>query len=413
MCVIALSKSGKPVPSKTDLKHMWDKNPDGAGILVELGNGKIKYTKGLMTWADFEAKLDEYSAEFDLQKLSCAFHFRIKTHGATNAETTHPFILSPRYEDLRTLEYEGTTPAMMHNGTMSSFGGMLDPKSSDTQDFAGTIGYRMLRLHKGKKPGKTILKIVNKNIDSSRVVVFYGDGEPITLGSWSQYSGYEVSNTYFKPYESAYTQSYSKNYLSSNAGTLSSFQKDEFGRFIDVYPVSGREWIQFSDKSKMETNFYSYTKEIDKDGKQWYIPQVKSYNKSKYQILISLNEDGDEVYNAVTEKGEKDFDTFEANIAELAYDGIFIGSRNELLESTIIYDGKYYNDIGQEIYYDSEAEIGHTENSLKYEYGNRWRIARKDILAHGKITKDWSIAEEKDVKKFNMEMKELYGENHA
>ena len=413
MCVIALSRKRKPVPSKTDLKHMWDKNPDGAGILVELGDGRVKYTKGLMTWEAFEAKLDEYSAELDLQELSCAFHFRIKTHGITNAETTHPFILSPRYEDLRVLEYEGTTPVMMHNGTMSSFGGMLDTKSSDTQDFAGTIGYRMLRLHKGKKPGKTIIKVVKKNIDSSRIVVFYGDGEPITLGSWSEYSGYEVSNTFFKPYESVYTPSYSQRYIKSGANTLSSFQQDEFGRFINVYPVSGREWIQFSDKSKMETNFHSYEKEIDKDGKQWYIPSVNSYNKSKYQIIASINEDGDEVYNTVTEKGKEDFDTFEVNVVELAYEGIFFGSRDELLESALIHDGRYYNDLGQEIYYDSEAEIGHTEDSLKYEYGDKWRIARKDILANGKITKDWSMADDEDIKKFNMEMKELYSENHA
>lgn len=412
MCVIALSKLGKPVPSKTDLKNMWNKNPDGAGILVELGDGKIKYIKGLMTWTDFEAKLDEYSAEFDLQALSCAFHFRIKTHGATNAETTHPFILSPRYEDLRTLEYEGSTPVMMHNGTMSSFGGMLNPKSSDTQDFAGTIGYRMLRLHKGKKPSKTILKVVNKNIDSSRIVVFYGDGEPITLGSWSEYSGYEVSNTYFEPYKTTYIPSYTKSY-STNNQQLASYQQDEFGRFIDVYPVAGREWIQFSSKAKMESNFYSYEKEIDKDGAQWYVPPKNSYNQSKYKIISSLNEDGDEVYNAVTEKGMDDFDNFEANIAEMAYDGIFIGSRNELLDTAIIYDGKYYNDLGQEIYYDSDAEIGHTEDSLKYEYGNRWRIARKDILAHGKITKDWITVDEEDIKKFNMEMKVLYGENNA
>ena len=163
----------------------------------------------------------------------------------------------------------------------------------------------------------------------------------------------------------------------------------------------------------METNFHSYKKEIDKDGKQWYLPPVNSYNKSKYQIIASINEDGDEVYNTVTEKGKEDFDAFEVNIVELAYEGIFMGPRDELLESIIIHDGRYYNDLGQEIYYDSEAEIGHTEDSLKYEYGNKWRIARKDILAHGKVTEDWSMAGDEDIKKFNMEMKELYGENHA
>ena len=104
---------------------MWARNPDGAGIILDLGNGQVMYKKGLMTFNEFMDTVDEIQSEHNLVENACAFHFRIKTSGKADAPTTHPFLLSPRYQDLRKLEYKGNMPAMMHNGTIPKFGGWL------------------------------------------------------------------------------------------------------------------------------------------------------------------------------------------------------------------------------------------------------------------------------------------------
>lgn len=389
ICVINFSAANKPVPTKEQFQKMWDKNPHGAGIMVDLGDGRVYYKKGMMTFGDFMDTYDEVSRKYDLTKQACAFHFRIKTHGETNAETTHPFILSPRYQDLRQLEYIGKTPVMMHNGTIPKFGGWLDAKSSDTQDFAATIGYTMMRKSKkGRKPSKTMLKAADALLGGSRIIVFYGDNKPVKLGDWPEAEGLCTSN-------SLWTSSYTQSALSSPSSSSSSFysqpKQDEFGMWTDAYPSNGRDWIQYSSQTEMDKYTRNLTKVI-RNG-HTYIKPYSSINEKDQYII-----DGLEIYNAkgMEKRIEQEafYDKMEEpqGIQEQDYIGASDAQElySELMELT--YDSEravYLNSEGDAMYVDYHSLEAWSEKALDLIYGKAARYAKRDLMINGTMTEKW------------------------
>lgn len=83
MCVIAVKPKGTTIPRET-LLRCFTSNPDGAGF-VAARNGKLYTQKGFFT---FDAFWEAYKPH---EKDSAVIHFRIKTHGAKDAEMCHPF----------------------------------------------------------------------------------------------------------------------------------------------------------------------------------------------------------------------------------------------------------------------------------------------------------------------------------
>jgi len=118
MCIIVAKPAGAIVTLDT-LKNCWDSNPHGAGLAVAC-EGKVEIIKGLMSWAEFSDVYDEPEFWRDMPML---IHFRIRTHGASDEENTHPFEVFPR------------KLAFAHNGVMSDMVVKDRPDLSDTQVF--------------------------------------------------------------------------------------------------------------------------------------------------------------------------------------------------------------------------------------------------------------------------------------
>ena len=111
MCIIAVKPEGL-VLKEDVVKSMWDNNDDGAGFMYS-ENDQLVIVKGLMNFNEF---LEAYEPHSD---KGMVLHFRIRTHGMTNADMTHPFQVD---ESL----------AFAHNGIISGLG---DATHSDTWYF--------------------------------------------------------------------------------------------------------------------------------------------------------------------------------------------------------------------------------------------------------------------------------------
>lgn len=100
------------------LKNCWNANPDGAGFMFSK-NKKLVVIKGLMNFETFLETYEEHKSK------ECILHFRIRTHGASDAYNTHPFLID---ENL----------GMVHNGIMSNICTKSDQTKSDTWHFTET-----------------------------------------------------------------------------------------------------------------------------------------------------------------------------------------------------------------------------------------------------------------------------------
>ena len=413
MCVIAFSKAGEKVPTKEQFKQMWDQNSHGAGIMVDQGNGSVYYKKGLMTFDAFMDAYDEVSKKFDLVELASAFHFRIKTHGNTDAPTTHPFLLSPRYQDLRRQEYNGNVPVLMHNGTISGFGGWIDKLASDTQDFAATVGYRMLRkTSKGTKPSAAVRKAVEKLTSSSRVIVFYGDGQPITLGSWTEVDGIKYSNTIWKPSGYTLTSVASTHAQSTYHQSRMMPKPDQYGKYKDVFPSEQFKWIEFSSELEMKSKMYNFQEVVER-GVKFY----KSKYSSSPEKQITYVVDGLEVYTiegklmkqVYLEAQKKSFPDFEDLDAMDYLNEEDPESFYEIL-NTMSWDrehGTYINGGGDLFFVDYVTQEGYTIKAIQAAFKENWRYAKRDLQENNTITVDWDDCLDSEKTEFARSMAQL------
>lgn len=119
MCIIAFIPAASPRPSTETLRTCWTNNPDGAGFMYP-HNGQLHVVKGLMTFDDFIT-----AWELIPSGVMVAVHFRIRSHGAKNADMTHPFYIN-----------NDNTMALVHNGVLSHGLGHGTDGKSDTAEFA-------------------------------------------------------------------------------------------------------------------------------------------------------------------------------------------------------------------------------------------------------------------------------------
>lgn len=210
MCVICHKPAGVEMPSDETIKKMFSKNPHGAGFAIQGDldhNGKfnVEFHKGFMKVEDLLTALHKRN---DMKDLTVVIHTRIKTSGNTDTYTTHPFKMSSNYQDLRKLNGRGSV--LFHNGVFNGLGGMVDPKSSDTQDFV--IGVAMHYMRQAKPPKKVGQAITEQIVGSCRVIILYPNQKYpyIKLGSWTKHTdGCEYSNMLWNE-----TSSYSSGYYS-------------------------------------------------------------------------------------------------------------------------------------------------------------------------------------------------------
>jgi len=115
MCLLIYA-SPNHNPSKKALRRAANNNPDGFGFAVRT-NKEVLYYKSM----SIEDTIKEF---FDLRKRfpdsHSIFHLRITTHGATNLDNCHPFVV----DDAIVLAHNGMLPIKEQDG------------KSDTRQFA-------------------------------------------------------------------------------------------------------------------------------------------------------------------------------------------------------------------------------------------------------------------------------------
>ena len=201
MCVIIYKPKAVPIKAKT-VEDAWDQNPHGAGFAARVGkNGNWVIRKGFMKLEDFKEAVLGY--QFNEMLL----HFRIATHGAINAENTHPF-----YHE------EGESSVLFHNGILSDFG---SKELSDSRDFFIRVVSKLedeVACHVLNMAAKT---------NSSKFALIGHSGRVFLAGDWSKHEGLDVSNTNFCGWQ-GYQSSYAPGTFNRRTWKEGKWQDDEF-----------------------------------------------------------------------------------------------------------------------------------------------------------------------------------------
>jgi predicted glutamine amidotransferase len=181
MC-IAISKPQGFTLTEETLQECWKRNPDGAGFMYT-HNNQLQIVKGLMTYKEFSLAYEPH------QEKACVLHFRIKTHGATNEENTHPFLIDKGL-------------GMVHNGILNSVDTTSDNTMSDTWHFATTHLHRFRRDNKRFYLNPLYKELIESYISYSKLIFMDNQGNVEIFneskGVWD--SGCWFSNTSYKVY---------------------------------------------------------------------------------------------------------------------------------------------------------------------------------------------------------------------
>lgn len=181
MC-IAIAKPKDVIVPEEYLMESFAYNPDGAGFMYAEDN-ELFITKGLMTYEDFWKAWEPH------QDKPAAIHFRIRTHGATDKENTHPFQV-------------GKNLGFIHNGIISNVDTKPDPSKSDTYHF-NKLFLEQFYKRDSRFPYKDHFKdMIERYIGHSKLVFLNNKGHLTIanekLGRWDEEVWY--SNTSYKPY---------------------------------------------------------------------------------------------------------------------------------------------------------------------------------------------------------------------
>ncbi len=130
MCIIIAKPKGITVDEKfiKTMKKCFLNNPDGFGYMYPVGE-KIQIKKGYMTWNNAEKELRGLM----WKDVPLVLHFRVATHGKVDRYTCHPFPLSDKLGDLKSVRITAGV-GIAHNGVVS-FCALKKNKISDTQKF--------------------------------------------------------------------------------------------------------------------------------------------------------------------------------------------------------------------------------------------------------------------------------------
>ena len=123
MC-IAIYKPKDVTISKAALQRCFKANPDGAGFMFAEDNQLHTY-KGYFSFKNF------YKAYQKHETKQALVHFRIKTHGKTNKQNCHPFLVNDRL-------------GFIHNGIINGYG---NDRLSDTIQFNNAILKKIVKKH--------------------------------------------------------------------------------------------------------------------------------------------------------------------------------------------------------------------------------------------------------------------------
>lgn len=277
MCIILYKPKNRKLPDKTILKNCFDNNNDGAGYMF-VKNNQVYFKKGFTNFDTFYNELTKEYKSNNLDSKNLVLHFRIGTSGGINKEKTHPFIISDKDEKLNQLKGYCKS-AIVHNGIFSNY--VNDNKNlSDTQNFIKGFLYPLLKLSHFNFNNKDITKLINKQIETSKIIILDQKDNIFMYGNFIEDNGIYYSNT-------TYSYSYKK-YYSTYYDNFKNWQlpfeenKKEKTKTPDKYKNNLKLIDGWHEAILMEDGYYF--KPFD------YIDSYKYYINDKGEIYEENNE---------------------------------------------------------------------------------------------------------------------------
>jgi hypothetical protein len=186
MCLLITQSEHSPALSDDWLADFYDYNSDGVGVMYATG-GQLVIEKVLPKNAQqFIAFYREH-----IEGRACAYHLRMRTHGAIDLDNCHP------YEVLNQREH-GLDLWLMHNGVLST-GNAADTSKSDTWHYIRDYLRPMLTSNPDYAFTQSFSDIVGTHIGASNKLVLMdnlGRLAVVNRSSGVYWGGLWLSNTY-------------------------------------------------------------------------------------------------------------------------------------------------------------------------------------------------------------------------
>ena len=193
MCIIIYKPKGVVLPPSKTIKTCFENNPDGCGYMLKTRQG-VKINKG---YFDVDELINKLFTIKDIQDVELGIHFRITTHGATNALNCHPFAIKRKLKDIRRTQ-QTAAAAVMHNGVLSSVKVKSNSGLSDTAVYTRDVLNPLKTLNGGALTNsKQASDIINATRGTSRLLIFDGQGVKM-FGNWLEDNGVFYSNDSYK-----------------------------------------------------------------------------------------------------------------------------------------------------------------------------------------------------------------------
>jgi len=186
VCLLITQNSNAPALSDEWLEDFYDYNSDGVGVMRS-DNGSLIIEKILpKTAKDFVKFYREH-----IEGKSCAFHLRMRTHGATDLDNCHP------YEVLNSKDH-GVDLWLMHNGILHT-DNKADITKSDTYHYIKDYLRPMLAHNPDFAFSEAFAELIGEHIGASnKFVLMDNDGRIVTINKDEgvYWGGLWLSNTY-------------------------------------------------------------------------------------------------------------------------------------------------------------------------------------------------------------------------
>ena len=186
MCLLITQNSNAPALTNEWLEDFYDYNSDGVGVMRS-DDGSLVIEKILpKTAKDFVKFYREH-----IEGRACAFHLRMRTHGATDLENCHP------YEVLNSKDH-GVDLWLMHNGILHT-DNKADTTKSDTWHYIRDYLRPMLAKNPDFAFTEAFNELISEHIgESNKFVLMDNDGRMTTINKDAgvYWGGLWLSNTY-------------------------------------------------------------------------------------------------------------------------------------------------------------------------------------------------------------------------
>jgi len=186
MCLLVTQSSTSPILSDAWLEDFYDFNSDGVGVMFA-NNGDLVIKKIIPKTA--KEFIQFYRS--DIQGRDCAFHLRMRTHGAIDLINCHP------YEVLNRAEH-GIDLWLMHNGILST-GNKANEKMSDTWHYINDYLKPMLAGNPDFAFHPAFQALIADHIGgSNKFVLMDNEGRQVVINQDAgvYWGGLWLSNTY-------------------------------------------------------------------------------------------------------------------------------------------------------------------------------------------------------------------------